>query len=273
MKYNSAIVTHMLIPIILGSLWSCNNKKTENNRSYNSKSQNPSAGDQVSEGAIESESLDEKEIVQDPLAPASSDQTETSVIPPGPEMPENPSVPNEPPAPPAPAPPVKVYSLLGIRNFESIHSTFSVLTGVPKTTPAVSAAFEANKGALPSHSFAEDLTSNVVVGLYKLSGVYCDELAKVPALRAAVYGSFDFAGLPQAVLNDAGITALADVIVTRFWGKNLAKLAPHDSNVNQMIMTFRDMKSEFPGNTAADTVKIVNAACTAALMSTSAIVY
>jgi hypothetical protein len=176
------------------------------------------------------------------------------------------------PMPPPPAP-VKVWPRIGIRNFASAMSTMSFLTGIPKTNPRVLIAYNANKGSLPSDAYADNLTNSSVVGLYKVSSTVCDELTKDPAARAAMFGTFNFAGLPQAVLGDQGKRQVAEAIVLKFWGKDLAKLPAHDTNIAMVTEVLNELLALNPANTADITLKVVSGTCTAALMTTQAMSY
>lgn len=268
MKHTVRNLAYFILPMTLGFLGSCSQKKSSRPGGAA-----PTAGQNQTQDEIDADAEGEAADTSTANAnenPVAEGAPTNPANPANPEGPKNPEMmPEAPPSAPAP----KVFSLMGVRNFESINSTMSALTGVPKTTPTIVTAFNANKVALPTHSFAENLSSSAVVGLFKLAATYCDELAKSVTLRPAVYGTFNFAGLPQAVLTPDGMRQVADALVTKFWGKDLARLPPHDANVTQMVTTMTELKTLIPGNTAADTVKIINGSCTAALMSTGSVVY
>jgi len=186
------------------------------------------------------------------------------------EMPEEMSE-AQPATPAAKAP--EIPPKLGFRNFESAHSTMAALTGIPKTNARVGVAYNANKVSLLTDPSVKSLTSSSVVGLFKLSSTYCDELTKDAALRTSVFGTFDFAGLPQTVLAEAGKKQVAETLVTKFWGKDLAKLPPHDANVAMVVEIITELLAMNTANTAATTLRVVSGACTATLMSSQAMLY
>jgi len=248
-----------LIVVGAGLLFSCNNSKSSgknsaapiNDRDSDQGNENSEIGNDSGDKAIKNEGPMTKSSEGDPNM-ASGDGT-----------------PGATPTPKAPEIPAKY----GFRNFESAHSTMSALTGIPKSNAAVVTAFNANKVSLLTDPSAKGLTSSSVVALYKLSTTYCDALVKDTALRATVFGTFDFAGLPQTVLNDDGKKLIAEALVTKFWGKDLARLPPHEANVAAVKETITELLTMNTANTAATTVRVVSGACAAALMASEAMLY
>lgn len=174
---------------------------------------------------------------------------------------------------PAPTKPAEPPAKFGFRNFESAHSTMAALTGIAKNNPRVVAAFSANKVSLLTDPMAKSITSSSVVGLYKLATTYCDEFMKDTTLRTSFFGTFDFAGLPQTVLADAGKKQIAEALVTKFWGKDLARLPPHDVNVSMVMEVLNELLTMNPTNTAQTTLRVISGSCASALMSSQAMLY
>lgn len=161
-----------------------------------------------------------------------------------------------------------VFTAAGLRNFEQINATMATVTGVPMTTPAVRDLFQGQLAtSLPTDNDVKAFLGSHQVAVFKLAVQYCESLVADPTLRGAVFGTFNFAGAPATALNATGKTALADALVTRFWGKDLESLPPHAESVDMVEALVDSLLVGKNMNTVTVTPVVVTGVCTAVLAS------
>ncbi len=166
-------------------------------------------------------------------------------------------------------PPVnQVVVKAGLRNYEQINATMSTLTGVPRTNATVRTEFVTNLStSLPTDNDVRAFLGSQQVAVFKLAVEYCDALVKDTAGRGAVFGVFNFAATPAVAFDTAGKDALADALVTKFWGKGLASLPPHAESVDAVVAVIDSLLVGKNLATVAVTPAVATAVCTAALAS------
>ncbi len=93
---------------------------------------------------------------------------------------------------------------LAIRTFDQINDSFSAVTGVPSTTPAVAATYQLIRRQLPSVTDFQAYMSSHHMAATQLAAVYCDALAKNTSLRSAadMFSDFDFSQAVGAVTDN-----------------------------------------------------------------------
>jgi hypothetical protein len=88
---------------------------------------------------------------------------------------------------------------VGVRTFEEINASFSLLTGVPVTNNAVSSTYQQVKQALPSTEAIDAYLAAQQSAVAQLAIKYCSAMVDTPALRDAMWGSdpanFDLTGV------------------------------------------------------------------------------
>lgn len=167
-----------------------------------------------------------------------------------------------------------VFTAAGLRNFEQINATMSTVTGVPMTTTAVRNLFNNELAtSLPTDNDVKAFLGSHQVAVFKLAVQYCESLVADTTRRGAVFGTFNFAGTPAASLNATGKAAVADALITRFWGKDLESLPPHAESVDMVESVIDQLLVGKNLNTAAVTPVIITGACTAVLASAPVTMY
>jgi len=158
----------------------------------------------------------------------------------------------------------------GLRTYEQINNTMSVLTGVDKTTTM--ATFDDLRQQLPGTPSLGSFVSAHQVGVAKLSLEYCDALVESNALRTNFFGNtFQFTSAVSTAFSDqTKRNIIIDNLVTKMVGNNLdsqPSLTELRPDLNQLI-------DELSAgcNVAADcdesrTRAIVKASCAAVLGS------
>ena len=157
---------------------------------------------------------------------------------------------------------------VGLRNYEQINATMATVTGVPLTTVAVRDLFNNQLAtSLPTDNDIRAFLGSQQVAVYKLAVSYCEALVTSPALRANVFGPFNFAGTPAASLNAAGKTAVAEALIAKFWGKDLDGLPPFQQSTAQVVALIDQLLLGKSLTTVTVTPVVVMAACAATLSS------
>lgn len=117
-----------------------------------------------------------------------------------------------PPAAPVDLPP---ESDVGLRTFDEIDTTLSLITGVPQTNTRVRATYALVKQALPAIEKFGAFGPAQQTALAQLAMQYCNVLVDDNTLRAAFFGGLDGSGTGTAVFGTAGSpnTANRDLLI------------------------------------------------------------
>jgi mono/diheme cytochrome c family protein len=94
------------------------------------------------------------------------------------------------------------YASLGLRTFEEIAASMSVLTGVDRTDPRVAQAYDRLKQQLPTIENITSFLSAQQVGVAQLAMQYCD--AMVEDAGASVFPDVEFGSPPTVAFANAG---------------------------------------------------------------------
>jgi len=112
--------------------------------------------------------------------------------------------------PPVPAPSVPVATDLpaesdvGLRTFDEIDTTLSLITGVPQTNTKVRATYTLVKQALPAIEKFGAFGPAQQTALAQLAMQYCNVLVDDNTLRGAFFGGLDGSGTGTAVFGTSG---------------------------------------------------------------------
>jgi hypothetical protein len=108
---------------------------------------------------------------------------------------------------------------VGLRTFDELNATLSLITGVPQTESRVRGTYDLVKQALPAVEKFGTFGPAQQTGLAQLAIQYCNVMVDTPALRTAFFGAslnpsasatstFGGAGSPNAANRDLVIGAL-----------------------------------------------------------------
>jgi hypothetical protein len=179
---------------------------------------------------------------------------------------------------PMPAPPAEgdgdpesvavIPTTLGTRNFEQVNGTMSAVTGIEGNT-TVTSRYNTLKSQLPSDNDIKSFNFSGQIGITVLAAEYCNALVNNAAYatqRAAALGTIDLNATPTVALNTAGRAAVAQALITKFWGTGLNSM-PNLTNAQNSIVTLIGELVAGETNNAATTKKVVVGACTSVLAS------
>lgn len=167
----------------------------------------------------------------------------------------------------------KIFPKTGIRNFSQINATMSTLTGVPTTNAQITAFYNAQATSLPTDNDVKGFIGSQQVAVFKLAVEYCDVLVKDTTLRTSIFGNFNFAAAPNVAFATDAKNALADSLVSKFWGKNLSTLAPHAENVAMVVTLIDDLLNGRDLTVATQTPAIATGTCAGVLSSAPVTLY
>jgi hypothetical protein len=169
-----------------------------------------------------------------------------------------------PPADGAPAPEI------GLRTFEEISASMSVMSGVPTTNVAVIDTYNRVREQLPTVENIEGFLSSHQVGTAQLAIEYCNELVDDPARRAAYFPGFNF-GAPAATAFDtpAERAMITGPLLSRAVGTGMTT-QPSAAEVSTEVDALIGRLAACGAGCAADrTLVIVKSACAAVIGSAS----
>ena len=171
-------------------------------------------------------------------------------------------LPPPPNGPPAPA--------IGLRTFEEISASMSVMTGVPTTNTAVTDTYNRVREQLPTVENIEGFLSSHQVGTAQLAIEYCNELVDDAAMRAAYFPGFNF-GAPAATAFDtpAERALITGPLLTRAVGTGMTT-QPSAAEITGEVDALIGRLTACGAACAADrTLVVVKSACSAVVGSAS----
>jgi hypothetical protein len=117
---------------------------------------------------------------------------------------------------PAPLAPTPIdgapASDIGVKTFDEINATFSVITGIPKTNTDISATYNLVKTQLPTIEALDTFSAAHEIGIAQLAIEYCNALVEDASARADYFQGFNFDARPSIAFidRDLMLTPLID---------------------------------------------------------------
>lgn len=163
----------------------------------------------------------------------------------------------------------------GVRTFEQINNSMSVLTGVDPS--ATQTTFDDLKQQLPTTPYLGSFVSANQIGIAKLSLDYCDNLVESSSLRSNFFGpNFDFsAATSLAFGSQTQHDIIINALVSNMVGDNISRqpsLAEIKPDLEQLINELTANCNAPADCDAARTRTVVKAACAAVLGSAAVLV-
>ncbi len=161
-------------------------------------------------------------------------------------------------------------SEIGLRNFEEISASMSVMTGIATTNPRVAETYNRVREQLPTVENIEGFLSSHQVGAAQLAIEYCNELVDDNGLRATYFPGFNF-GAPAATAFDtpAERAQVTGPLTARAVGTGLTT-QPNAAEIAAEVDALIGRLTACGGGCAGDrTEVVVKAACSAVVGSAS----
>jgi hypothetical protein len=164
-------------------------------------------------------------------------------------------------------------SAIGVRTFDRINATMSVVTGIPITSPDVRETFTLVRQQLPSIDNIETFVSAQQIGVTQLAIEYCNTLLEDTAARSSYFPGFNFGASPSVALSGGGRDLLINPLMDRMFGVALQS-QPAATDVRNELNSLIDRLSSCGGSCPAGrTVVIGKASCAAVLGSAPMLVH
>lgn len=178
--------------------------------------------------------------------------------------------------PPTPAEPedLPASSEIGLRTFDEINASMSVMTGVASTDSDVKSTFDTVKQQLPTIENIEGFLSAHQMAVTQLAIQYCDALVDDTSLRASFFSSFNFSENANTAFDTDGRSQISSALLSNFVGTSL-DTQPSDSDINDEINSLIDTLSACSADSSCPegrTEIVVKAACAAVLGSATTLV-
>ena len=180
-----------------------------------------------------------------------------------------------------PVAPAPVYlplpSDIGVRTFEQIYRTLSVMTTVPVTTPEVANLYQALQQSLPAKADLQSFVSSDQMAVAQMSIAYCDALVSSPSLSAVYFPGFNFGAPPSTAFNSVGLNAMITPLINNMLTANVATsqfltTMPSSAAVTTEVTNLVSKLSGSVSQDAAGTASIVKASCAAVAGSAAMLV-
>jgi len=158
---------------------------------------------------------------------------------------------------------------IGLKTFDEINASMSVMTGVSKTDSGVSATFTTIKQQLPTVESINGFLSANQMAITQLAIQYCNALVEDSSLSATFFPALNFATSANTAFDTAGKNAVINPLLANLVGSNLAS-QPADNDISTELNSLIDALTTCSATSscAADRTKtVVKATCAAVLGS------
>ncbi|VAW84899.1 FIG00702062: hypothetical protein [hydrothermal vent metagenome] len=177
------------------------------------------------------------------------------------------------PTAPAAPPDADPVSDIGLRTFEEISNSMSIITGVSTTESNVATTYESIKQQLPTVENIDGFLSSHQVAIAQMAIEYCNALVESTSLRATFFPGFDFSANAATAFDTQGERDLVtNPLLAKGLGINLST-QPGDAAVKTELENLIAGLTVCGGGCAADrSAVVVKAACAATLGSAAILV-
>ncbi len=166
---------------------------------------------------------------------------------------------------------------IGVRTFDRINTTLSVMTTVPKSNAAVSALYQQLAQSLPAGPDFQGFVSSHQTAIAQLAIQYCDALVRDPTLSAAYFPGVNFGAAPSVAYSASGRTALITPLINQMLSANTAAgkylaTQPSAASVTTELNALIDKLVSSVSADATGTATIAKASCAAVAGSAAMLV-
>ena len=167
---------------------------------------------------------------------------------------------------------------IGVRTFDEINATMSVITTVSTQEPNVRATFLGLRESLPAVDTLNAFLSSHQVVIAQLAIEYCNALVEDTTLRSAYFPGFDFSASPAVAFSGASRDIVIDALVTNAVGAGLGTQTDYAALADELGYAVDDgnrpdnLIDRLINGGGADTRGIVKGTCAAVVGSANALV-
>ncbi len=117
---------------------------------------------------------------------------------------------------------VKAKVQTGMKDYEQILETMSVLTGISSSNDNIQNVYEDIKTQLPEKNDIKTFMAAHQVGIVKLASEYCHRLVENQSARSLVWPGFNFGESAANAFSSVGRQNFINQTVNKFWGRSIA---------------------------------------------------
>ena len=167
---------------------------------------------------------------------------------------------------------------IGVRTFDEINATMSVITTVSTQEPNVRATFTGLRESLPAVDTLNAFLSSHQVVVAQLAIEYCNALVEDNAARASYFPGFDFNATPAVAFSGANRDIVIDALVANAVGAGLGTQTDFADLADELGYAVDDgnrpdnLIDRLINGGSADTEGIAKGVCAAVVGSANAIV-
>ncbi|MEM7083299.1 MAG: LamG domain-containing protein [Pseudomonadota bacterium] len=176
------------------------------------------------------------------------------------------------PLQPGTPPDVERDPAIGLRTFDEINASMSVITGIAQSNVNVATTYTTIRQQLPTVESIEGFLASHQVAIAQLSIEYCNELVNSTAARSAFFPGFDFSAPPaSAFANATARNVMLDPLLDNVFGVAVTSqpdLAAARGELNALI----DRLTTCGSSCSADRTETVAKAACAAMLGNAAVV-
>lgn len=158
---------------------------------------------------------------------------------------------------------------VGVKSFEEIYMTMSVLTGVPYNSGQVDDIYREVAVQLPTDNSIKSFIGVNQVSIVKLAAQYCEELvsrASNNTARSAVWSTTDFNENSDTALAGAKKDRIIDDAIKAFWQVMPADMVEYNMERAELSILVDELRAG-ESNSRNTTQNVIKSVCTAVLSS------
>lgn len=179
-------------------------------------------------------------------------------------------------APPSPAAPAdgEAAPEIGLKTFDEVNASMSVMTGVPITNTKVKSTFDKVKQQLPTIENIGGFLSAHQMAMTQLAIQYCDALVEDVTLRASFFPGFDFTESANTAFDVAGRDLVINPLLSNLVGSTLNS-QPTNTDISDELNNLIDTLTTCADTSSCNTERtetVVKASCAAVLGSATTLV-
>lgn len=163
-------------------------------------------------------------------------------------------------------PDFKLTAGTGVKSFEMINNTMSILTGIPTTNALIAQAYSDVKTQLPSTLDLNSFLGSHQVAISKLALEYCDAMVESASARALIFPDYGFDQIASIALDGNGRAYVAGQLVGHFYGLSGVSSEIQVFAQTEMLSLINDITTGKP-DTVDTSKNVVKGACNAILAS------
>ncbi len=161
---------------------------------------------------------------------------------------------------------VKEEVKVGVKNFEEIYLTMSVLSGVPHTVNSIRGVYNDIKVLLPTDNDIKTFVSANQVSILKLAGEYCHELVRNSGYRSQIWPNVNFNESSSTAFSEDKRDYIIDQLMQNFWSVPSDEMYLYNIERNEFNLLMDELLAgSSPSSTTTQTT--IKGVCSAALSS------